>query len=365
MRRAIGIAVVAMLLVALSLAAAAGAAEPEYTRPTGLVCMTYHAAAGTATARLGYSNVAPFGTTTETIVDGDYNYLEPDPSERGQPEQFVPGNGSWDLTVAADSPTLGWWINGFQTSVGLSGAQLPFDRPCPERGPSITAVSPAALAPGESAQVTVFGQGLAGSTLAVSEPGVTVSAPSEATAQRLTATVTAAAGAAAGTRDVLVTDQAGNEVGCRGCLAIEAGAAPQPGPPGPRGEQGMPGPPGPRGEQGSSGPPGPRGEQGPSGPPGPRGEPGPPGPARPTTVRQVIGPPVALAGDGDMTTATATCPAGASVVSGGYKLLGAGSPGAVIPTANAASGPSSWSVTLRVRGARRGAHLVASASCFE
>jgi hypothetical protein len=52
--------------------------------------MTYHAGAGTATARLGYSNVAPFGTTIESIPDGDANFLDPNPSQRGQPEQLCP-----------------------------------------------------------------------------------------------------------------------------------------------------------------------------------------------------------------------------------------------------------------------------------
>jgi hypothetical protein len=330
MRRAIGIAVVAALVAALGPAAARAA---ETTRPTGLVCMTYHASLGTATARLGYSNVAAFSTAIENIPSGDSNFLKPNPIERGQPVQFVPGNGSWDLTLAADSPDLTWNLNNLPAIVGFATAQLPFDRPCPERGPSITAVSPDALAPGQTAQVTVFGQGLAGATLAVPGAGITVSAPSEATEQRLTATVSVAAGAAAGSHDVLVTDPAGDEVGCRGCLAVEAGAAPQPGPPGPRGEEG---------------------------PPGPQG---PPGPAGATAVRQVAGTQVTV-GRGGATTAIANCPAGTSVVSGGYKLLGAGAPGSVSPIVDAASGSGSWSVTLRVRGAKRGAHLVATASCL-
>lgn len=182
--------------------------------------------------------------------------------------------------------------------------------------------------------MTVFGQGLAGATLAVPGTGITVSAPSQATEQRLTATVSVAAGAAAGSHDVLITDAVGDQVGCRGCLAVEAGAAPQPGPPGPQGEKG---PPGPQGAPGSQGPPGPAGT---------------------TTVGQVTGTPVTV-GRGGATTATANCPAGTSVVSGGYKLLGAGAPGSVSPIADAASGSGSWSVTLRVRG-----DLVASASCL-
>jgi hypothetical protein len=41
----------------------------------------------------------------------------------------VPGNGSWDLTLAADSPPLTWFVNSVPASVGFAAAQLPFDRP--------------------------------------------------------------------------------------------------------------------------------------------------------------------------------------------------------------------------------------------
>ena len=73
----------------------------------------------------------------------------------------------------------------------------------------------------------------------------------------------------------------------------------QPGPQGPKGEQGIVGPQGPKGEQGIAGPQGPKGEQGIAGPQGPKGEqgvagppgskgsqgiPGPPGQAAPTPV---------------------------------------------------------------------------------
>jgi hypothetical protein len=334
MRKALVFLATAALAATLGPAAAARA-EGEYVRPTPLLCTTYNVGAGTATARFGYTNVAPYGSTFQNILGGDFNYFEPNPTERGQPEQFVAGNGSFDLTQPVGSPALTWYVNGLGEGAEFGAAQLPFDRPCPERGPSVTAVDPTAIAPGQTTQVTVFGQGLAGASLAVGGEGVTVGTPSEATAQRLTATVSVAAGAA-GSRDVLVVDAAGNEVGCRGCLAIEAAATPQQGPPGPQG------------------------------PSGPRGEPGPPGPRGPAggaTVTQVTGTPLKL-GRAGATTATAGCPAGTSVVSGGYKLLGAGAPDSVSPLADAASGPAAWSVTLRVRGARRGARLVASASCL-
>jgi N-acetylneuraminic acid mutarotase len=83
------------------------------------------------------------------------------------------------------------------------------------------------------------------------------------------------------------------------------------GTPGPQGPEGPQGPQGPAGPQGPQGPVGPQGPQGPAGPQGPQGVPGLSG------LQYVAGSPLTLSSQATGT-ATATCPAGLKVISGGY-----------------------------------------------
>jgi hypothetical protein len=78
------------------------------------------------------------------------------------------------------------------------------------------------------------------------------------------------------------------------------------------GDAGPAGPPGPAGPQGDPGPPGAQGPQGEAGPPGP---PGPAGGSDATVTTQT-----ATVGGGTFTTVIAACPAGTSVVAGGYSV---------------------------------------------
>jgi hypothetical protein len=336
--RATKLAAVAALAAAGVVAATpAGALAVYHTKPTGLTCMTYNAQAGTGVARLGATNT---GTATDNIPAGDFNSIAPDPIDRGQPQQFSPGLSSWDFGFTAGAPDVSWYINGLPATVSFKAADLPFDRPCPERGPSITAVAPTAVAPGSGPQrLTIFGQGLKGASVSLSGSGVPVTAPSAATEQRIDATVTVAAGASTGTRDVLVMAPDGTQVGCRGCLMVDPNAA------------------------GSAGP---KGDTGPQGPAGPKGDTGPQGPAgrsAVTSVSHVAGNAVALTRSGAIT-AVASCPAGSSVISGGYEVTGSGAPPAVNLLADHAQSDRQWAVTIRALGPVRGRHVVASATCL-
>lgn len=77
----------------------------------------------------------------------------------------------------------------------LSTANLPFQRPCYDRGPAITAMTPTAIAPGANAQqLTIFGQDLKGATVSFSGSGVSATTTAS-TEQRLDVAVTADAGA--------------------------------------------------------------------------------------------------------------------------------------------------------------------------
>src|ERR1700719_3985113 len=141
-------AAVAALVV--SAAASADALATANTVPTGLVCMTYDAQSGVAMPRFGYDNR---GVAIENILAGDLNFFQPNPSDRSQPNQFIPGNGTFDTSISATSQPMNWWINSVYSGTGpLTGSDVVFDRPCPERGPSITAVAPTALAPGGGPQ---------------------------------------------------------------------------------------------------------------------------------------------------------------------------------------------------------------------
>jgi hypothetical protein len=354
-RRGLLILALPALLAAAALGAPTTASAVTYG--TGVVCTTYHAQAKTATVRFGYDN---HFETIESIGPGDYNYFSPPPADPGQPEQFIPGNGSWDLTRPAGSPSLTWTIDGVAGEpADFAVANLPFERPCPERGPSVTGLTPPDVTTGgDPRSLAIFGEGLAGGTVAVSGEGVAVTTAGAGTEQRLDATVTVAPGAATGARDLLVTAPNGDEVGCRGCLMVEAEAPPVVGPAGPAGERGPAGPSGDRGPAGPVGQRGPAGERGRTGPRGPAGPPGATG-----RVTHGTGTPVALGADGNAT-AVARCPAGSTAIAGGYSLSGKGAPRSLAVLADEPRGTGAWAVTVSARGTAPSRRLVAAVSCL-
>jgi hypothetical protein len=67
---------------------------------------------------------------------------------------------------------------------------------------------------------------------------------------------------------------------------------------------------------------------------------------------------------GGAVTAVASCPAGSSVISGGYEVTGSGAAPAVNLLANHAQSARQWAVTIRAFGSVRGRHVVASATCL-
>ncbi len=111
---------------------------------------------------------------------------------------------------------------------------------------------------------------------------------------------------------------------------VDGGAQGQEGPAGPAGPQGPQGPTGATGQQGPQGPTGATGPQGPQGPTGAIGPQGPQGPTGATgpqgpqglpgvsNLTRVMGTPVPVTA-GMTGTATATCPAGTTGLSGGYE----------------------------------------------
>lgn len=114
---------------------------------------------------------------------------------------------------------------------------------------------------------------------------------------------------------------------------------------GPPGPQGPAGPQGPQGETGATGPQGPAGPQGVQGPAGPQGPPGAPGISG---LQYLTGTPLTLAKHATGT-ATAVCPAGKSVVGGGFTTTApVGSndnPGLLRVFSSAGSSPTTWSVS--------------------
>jgi hypothetical protein len=268
-------------------------------------------------------------------------------------------------------PGFSWVLDGKPFTLDMDPAKLPFNRPCADIGPTITAVLPGAVHPGGGGQaLTIYGQGLAGSTVSVGGAGVTVGAPTYSSGQVVTAAITLAADAPTGQRDVLVTDPAGNQVGCKGCLLVDpqAGAGAGQGPAGAKGDTGpagAKGDTGPAGAKGDTGPAGAKGDIGPAGPVGPRGPAGPAGPAgkdAASTLTHVMGTPVAFGRDGSAT-ATATCPDGTSVISGGHDITGGGLDRLMILTDKAAT-DKQWQVTARAEGAKSSRRLVAQANCI-
>lgn len=100
----------------------------------------------------------------------------------------------------------------------------------------------------------------------------------------------------------------------------QTGAAGPPGAAGPQGLQGIAGDPGPQGPQGLQGEPGPQGPEGDPGPQGLQGVQGLPGPAGPSGAQVVAGSSVISAANAARNTtvsATASCPAGTVLLSGG------------------------------------------------
>lgn len=322
------------VLVAIGLTATAAAWAPAAhaaTTPNAVVCSTFDASTSTATLRLGTRNP---GNSIETVPIGANNFFYPDLDDRGQPAQFIPGLQSWDLTVAASGQDLFWGLNGQYLVLApfLDPETLPFERPCPDRGPQITSVVPSSLRAGVADQrLTVFGQGLAGSAATVSGDGVSADAVADTSDQRLDVIVDVDAGASTDPRDLLVTDPQDRQTGCRHCVALDAPALD----------------PGPAGPAGPVGPSGPEGAAGPAG-----------GDASPAVVRATSAP---VAFRNGKASATAVCPDGRSVVSGGHDVSRAAGLSVV---ADRPSDANSWQVTVRAESAPANARLRAHATCL-
>jgi hypothetical protein len=123
------------------------------------------------------------------------------------------------------------------------------------------------------------------------------------------------------------------------------GAAGATGPAGPTGDAGPTGPEGPRGFAGPTGETGPAGPTGPPGATGARGPAGPPGSAGLTGYTRVQGPASAY-NTSSSKTATADCPDGTLVLSGGYKVAVSNNHFAdVTPISTFASDDNTWTVT--------------------
>jgi Collagen triple helix repeat (20 copies)/Quinohemoprotein amine dehydrogenase, alpha subunit domain III len=363
------VAVLAAIGSAATLAAwtaPAGATPPVV--PNGVVCGTYDASTSNATLRIGYLNTQ---RSFQTVGIGQSNFMFPNPEDRGQPSQFIPGLGSWDLTNPADGQDLFWGLATpaqpndavfINLAPYLTPDAVRFGRPCPERGPQITSVVPSALRAGVNGQrVTVYGQGLAGASATISGTGLTASTVGDTSDQRLDVTVDVPSGAT-GARDLLVTDPQQRQTGCRHCVALDAPALPT----GPQGPVGADGPVGPRGEAGPVGPAGAAGPIGPAGSAGADGAAGSPGPAGRDGAAGAANPGVVRAQSTPVAfvrrkaSATAACPAGRSVVSGGHSVNGAS--GLSVLTSRPVDARR-WQVTVRADSASSRARLRAYATC--
>ncbi|MEA2303504.1 MAG: hypothetical protein QOH43_784, partial [Solirubrobacteraceae bacterium] len=165
-------AAAALLAVAGVAAARPAGAEAANLDAPRVMCSTYNPAGHALSARFGVVNHDPVITN---IPVGDFNYFDPDPLDRGQPGQFAPGYTFFDanLNVTPADPQLAWVIWGKANVVDMDPAKLPFERPCADTGPTITAVLPGAVHPGGGSQaLTIYGQGLAGATVSVGGAGV-------------------------------------------------------------------------------------------------------------------------------------------------------------------------------------------------
>jgi hypothetical protein len=362
---------VSSMLLAIGLAVTVAASAPTASAETsvsGVVCSTYDASASRATLRLGTRNP---DSSIETVPIGGSNFFYPGLDDLGQPAQFIPGLQSWDLNVDANGQQLIWGLHGVNFDLGpfRDPEAVRFGRPCPERGPQITAVVPSALRAGVADQrVTIFGQGLTGSTATVRGTGVTADALTDTSDQRLDVIVDVDAGAT-GSRDLLVTDPQQRQTGCRHCVALDAPALEQ----GPTGATGGIGP---AGATGGIGPAGATGGIGPAGATGATGADGAAGPAGPAGADAPLGgmgpgvsptPPAVVRATSEpvifrnrKASATAVCPAGRSVVSGGHSVTGA--TGISVLT-NRPSDARGWQVTVRAASAPASARLRVYATC--
>ncbi|MDQ1723365.1 MAG: hypothetical protein QOG52_393 [Frankiaceae bacterium] len=315
-------------------------------KPGGLICTTFDAGTSQSTVQLAANN---HSRTNESIPAGDFNYFDPGALDRGQPGVFAPGWSSWSTTfpaVADDAAhEMAWVLTGDADILDTRASVQPFARPCADHGPAITSVSPTGLVLGGGAQaLTIWGRGMAGATVLISGAGVHVATPAAAVDQRIDVPVTVDADAPKTPRDVLVKTPDNLEVGCRACLQItDAPSTAATGAQGPKGDAG------PQGPTGEAGP------QGPAGVPGVNG-------ATPSVIHVTSG--STAFGRDRSATATATCPAGTSVISGGHKVDPSSSVEALSVMTDEASGDRAWTVKVRVlpsRGARR---LTVSANCL-
>jgi hypothetical protein len=354
-------AVLAVMAVATTMAQPAQASSFD-VKAGGLICTTFNAASTTSTMQLAAYN---HSSVNQSVPAGDFNYLDPDPIDRGQPGVFAPGWSSWSTSfpaVADDAAHQAVWVlNGsYQDILDTRASEQPFQRPCADHGPAITSVSPA-LVPGGGAQgLTIWGRGMAGATVLISGAGVHVATPTAAVDQRIDVAVTVDADAAKTPRDVLVKTPDGFEVGCRACLQIAAGSgAPATGAQGPKGDKGDAGAQGPKGDAGPQGPKGDAGARGPAGAPGAPGLPG----AAAAVVRATSAP--ASFGRDGLATASARCPAGTSVISGGHDVDTSSSFEVISVVTDEANGDRSWTVTVRALPARGARRLTVSANCLK
>jgi hypothetical protein len=240
---------------------------------------------------------------------------------------------------------MAWVLTGDAAILDTRASVQPFARPCADHGPAITSVSPTGLVLGGGAQaLTIWGRGMAGATVLISGAGVHVGTPAAAIDQRIDVPVTVDADAPKTPRDVLVKTPDNLEVGCRACLQItDAPSTAATGAQGPKGD---------------AGPQGPMGEAGPQ---GPAGEPGVNG-ATPSVIHVASG--STAFGRDRSATATATCPAGTSVISGGHKVDPSSSFQALSVLTDEASGDRAWTVKVRVLPSRSARRLTVSANCL-
>jgi hypothetical protein len=105
---------------------------------------------------------------------------------------------------------------------------------------------------------------------------------------------------------------------------------------------------GPRGPRGLQGTRGPAGAEGPAGPEGPQGLQGPPGPSDSQVTAPVSATTPINAPQGTVASATATCPAGTSILGGGITVTTSvpNQLGRAVPRENYPSAPNAWTGSI-------------------
>jgi hypothetical protein len=299
----------AKILMAMGLvtaaAASAPAAQASHVTPSGIECATYDSDANAVKERLVTVNTY---NSIETIPIGANNFFYPDLDDRGQPAQFLPGRQSWDIKVPVSSDTLYWGLAGNYLEIHPTAENARFGRPCADSGPQITSVQPTALERGRHAQrLTIFGQGLSGSDVSIAGDGVHATAVEDSSDQRLDVDVDVDSDAELSARDLLVTDRAHLQTGCRHCVALED-----------------------------------------------------PEPAAPEVTearsdRVAFHPGVA--------TAIAVCPSGLSAAGGGHVLTGLAAAAVVTVVESRPLGPDRWRVTVRSTAPGSNARFLVFAMC--